>query len=437
MNSRSLKAVILLGVLAFIQRGDISGAGQPADGAVQEPIVSVEPSPIILVIPGFLEKPKIAFDLSGRFTLDTTGDAEFQRLLSRIGLNGYMVFAEAEIEARGETDLRRPEDWTGDGSLALKHGRVQRDGGLVLNAVNGEVVFSRVKIADGGPEWNEIIRGLSADLRLRAADGGYKRLNFENLKLDLVCNRGIIERIDLDLGMGDARIGGNGSADPRNPARIEFLAVPDVTGLPLEKVAPALGVNLPVTGPLTLSGRLRGRTGGPDALPGTLDGELDWSVGPGVLKNVGILGNLIARIFSVSSINAIFSGRLPRVLAARGLKFQTMQARTVFHEGMLDLKEFYFMSDAMTIKGEGTVDLIHKTLDIEGFMIPLATIDRKLRYVPIAGRKIANLTRLRIDVEGTWDNPTIRANPMRRIGRGLLNIIKKPKRLFRGSEKDN
>ncbi len=79
--------------------------------------------------------------------------------------------------------------------------------------------------------------------------------------------------------------------------------------------------------------------------------------------------------------------------------------------------------------------MIIENLDIEAFLIPLATMDKALQYIPIASQLLSDSTRIRIDIKGPWEDPEIHANPIKRIGKDILETIKKPKTFWKTSER--
>jgi uncharacterized protein YhdP len=155
-----------------------------------------------------------------------------------------------------------------------------------------------------------IARKGTAHLRFNVKQGRYNGMKFQNLKLDAVYERGVIKQYNLNFGVDDGRIVTNGSADLRDPERVEFVLRPKVTSLRLETVAPVLGIEqLPISGPISLTGQLRGRTGTTRDLLVSLDGNLETEMGPGNLTKIGKAGDIMAKILIITSVKSILSGR--------------------------------------------------------------------------------------------------------------------------------
>jgi len=69
---------------------------------------------------------------------------------------------------------------------------------------------------------------------------------------------------------------------------IPFKMDPDISALPLEKIASLSGIDkLPLSGPMSLKGRLRGHTVSSKELLASLDGDLNAEIGPGALNKIG------------------------------------------------------------------------------------------------------------------------------------------------------
>jgi len=283
----------------------------------------------------------------------------------------------------------------------------------------------------GKAELPPVARKLTADLHVQADRGQYKGLQFEKLKLDLLYKQGVIESYDVNFGIDKGQIATKGSADLRDLDRIRFTVDPNISALPLETVTPAIGIdNLPLNGPLTLKAQLRGRTGSTREILSSLNGKLEASLGPGSLNKVGKVGNIIAKLSSMAHISSLFSGRLFKDLSSQGIPFETITAQASFDKGTLNLSKFHFGSDAMTVDGQGTIDLINQNLNMEALLVPLATVDKALNYVPIVGETLEDMTKIQIDVEGPMEDPKIHTAEIKEIGKGIETGVKKPKSIL-------
>jgi uncharacterized protein YhdP len=288
----------------------------------------------------------------------------------------------------------------------------------------------------GKAELPPLARKLTADVQLQADRGQYKGMHFDKLQLDLLYTRGLIESVDLNAGVDKGNFASKGSADLRDLQHIGFTLNPDITALPLHAFAPALGVDtLPLSGPLTLKGQLRGRSGSREELLAGLAGTLDVSLGPGNLNKVGKIGDFFSKLFSVDKVAGLFSGRLFKDFSSRGIYFERISARPVFDKGTLDIDNLHFDSDVMTVDAQGTIDLIDEKLKMQALLVPLATVDDALNYVPLVGYALEDVSKVRIDVDGPLDDPRIRTEEVREIGKGIETEVEQPKTIMEGAGK--
>ncbi len=285
----------------------------------------------------------------------------------------------------------------------------------------------------GKAELPPLARKLSADVQLQADRAQYKGMHFEKLNMDLLYQQGLLKSFDLNAGMEKGQFATKGSADLRDLQHISFTLDPDISALPLAAIAPALGVDsLPLSGPLTLKGQLRGTTGSSGALLAGLAGKLDISLGPGNLNKVGKIGDFFAKLFSIDKIGALFSGRLFRDFSSRGIYFENITAQPVFDQGMLNIGNLHFGSDVMTVDAQGTLDMIDEKLKMQALLVPLATVDDALSYVPLVGHALEDVSKVRIDVDGPLDDPRIHTEEVREIGKGIETEVEQPGTILKG-----
>jgi uncharacterized protein YhdP len=270
-----------------------------------------------------------------------------------------------------------------------------------------------------------IARKGRAHLQFKARQGRYKGMKFQNLKLDAVYEHGVVKQYNLNLSIDDGRIVTNGSADLRDPERVEFVLSPKVTSLRPETVAPVLGIKqLPISGPISLTGQLRGRTGTTRDLLASLNGALKIEMGPGSLNKIGKIGDMMVHILSLTSVKSILSGRLIDNLTDKGLSYQTIKARTTFNKGNLELDNFRFESDAMNMDAQGSINLVDEQMNIEAELKPLRAVGTALGLVPVLGKSAEELTRIHLRLKGSLDNPKIGVV----LGEGVVDDVKGAKK---------
>jgi uncharacterized protein YhdP len=287
---------------------------------------------------------------------------------------------------------------------------------------------------NGKTELPPLARELTADLQVQADRGQYTGFQFQNLKLNLLYELGVIKSYDINIDTDDGNITAKGSADLRNLDHIPFSVNPDINALPLEKVAPLIGIDkLPLNGPMSLKGRMRGHTGSSKELLASLDGNLNAEIGPGILSKIGKAGDLFAKILSMTSIRGIFSGRMIEKLSSEGIPFQSIKTQTSFTKGTLNLNNLDFESEAMNVNSQGTIDLINQELMIEAILVPFQTVNNAFNFIPIVGETAADLTKIHIDIKGPLEDPKIHAAQIKELEK---DVAKEPVEILKDAEKN-
>ena len=101
----------------------------------------------------------------------------------------------------------------------------------------------------------------------------------------------------------------------------------------------------------------------------------------------------------------------------------------------MNLNQLHFVSDAMTVDSQGTIDLINQNLNIEALLVPLVIVDKALNYVPIIGKAVGDLTKIQIDVEGPLGDPKVYIAKAKEIRKRIETEVKKPKPKFENIRK--
>jgi len=264
------------------------------------------------------------------------------------------------------------------------------------------------------------LRKLTAELKARADRGQYKGLQFNNLQADLSYKHGDVKNYFLGANIDDGHIAAKGSADLRNLNRIAFTVEPDISKLPLNSVAPALGfAKLPIEGPLTLTGQLRGHTGSTEEILESLEGTLAPSIGPGHINKLGYATGIVAKMSVMTHMSSLFTGRLFKDLDGRGIPYESISAQCSFEKGTLAISKYHLNSDALAMDAEGKLNLRNMNVDIQAILVPMAAIDEGLHYIPLVGVALEAATKVRINIDGPLKHPEIHTAELRQLGEGI------------------
>ena len=158
----------------------------------------------------------------------------------------------------------------------------------------------------------------------------------------------------------------------------------------------------------------------------SLDGNVNAHIGPGQLNEIGRTGEMFAKLFSLVKVQNILFGRLGKDLRDKGLPFQKINAQTTFGKGTLNLAQADFHSDAIDAKCQGTIDFVNQRLNLNVFLKPMATVDKALQIVPLVGKAAESITEIRIDIEGSLEDPKIHAAPIKQFGEIIEDGLKAP-----------
>ncbi len=285
----------------------------------------------------------------------------------------------------------------------------------------------------GKTELPPMARKLTADIQVKVDQGRYRKLQFQKLNVTLHYVRGVVENYELIMfGPKNGQLKTKGSLDLRDLDHIAFVEDHDIQNLDLENIASVYKIEkLPITGPLSLKGQLKGHTGNAKELLGSLDGHLNMKMGPGHLKEVGKLGGLFSKIFSMASLQSIFSGRMLEDLSGDGIRYNIINADTTITKGSL-VNKIHLGSDAMNVDSEGTIDLVNETIKTKALLEPLATVNKALDFVPILGKAAGDLIKVRIDIEGPLENPKIQTSQVKQVGTAVKSVGEGTGDFFKG-----
>ena len=303
----------------------------------------------------------------------------------------------------------------------LRQEKAERSGEKSSKEAGGKGAHGPRLKANGKAELPAVARNMAARFRVKAEQGQYRDLRYQNLKLDAVYDRGVITQYDLSFDMEGGRVATKGSVDLRDPEHPTFTASQSITSLMVEKIAPVLGVlRDSVSGPISWSGELQGKAGSSEDLRASLHGNLQIQIGPGTITKIGRGGELMARMLSLASLRGILTASVFGDFANKGLPYQRIIAQASFDNGNMDLKDFRFESNALNLDAQGRINLVEERMDIRAKLKPLGMVTTVVGIVPLVGKVAASLTEIHLNVSGSLDDPQISLVP---AGLGVADAI--------------
>lgn len=162
----------------------------------------------------------------------------------------------------------------------------------------------------------------------------------------------------------------------------------------------------------------RGSTG---ELLQNLQGEIAFSSDTGMIHRA----NMLTKIFAFLNITEVFAGKVSG-LREKGFGYDSIRAHTVIKSGVLDFDEILVDGHTMKISGEGAVNLVNETLDLNLLVAPLKTFDRMVKNMPVVGYITGgSVLSAPVRITGSTADPQVRPLPPAAVGRGLMGILER------------
>ncbi|UCG14574.1 MAG: AsmA-like C-terminal domain-containing protein [Deltaproteobacteria bacterium] len=279
----------------------------------------------------------------------------------------------------------------------------------------------------GKPELPPFLRKLTAQLQADAKRGKYRGQEFQDLRLKATYQRGLLKNHQFQISIAGGRIQTTGNADLRNLERIPFTIVPAISAVRLESIAPLLGYDkVSAHGPLTMTGKVAGRTGRTQELLGSLRGQVAGDMGPGRLHKLDSAGDALFKILTFIKLKGIFSGKMTDDLEGKGIPYDSLNVGVSFQDGNMSVNKLALVTPALTLDGQGTVDLVNRQLNMSAHVKTLGTEDGVLSLVPVVGKAAEQLSDVYLDVDGSLEKPKIRVRPAEGVEKAVEGEAEAP-----------
>jgi len=165
----------------------------------------------------------------------------------------------------------------------------------------------------------------------------------------------------------------------------------------------------------------------------TLSGRATIYSENGVIKKM----NLLSKIFGLLNVYELLRGRVD--FKSEGFKYKKTGANFVIDNGVFRTDDYIIDSPAMVITGQGSLNLVDKTMKAKIAVSPLVTLDKVVSNIPMLKNILRDKERGFIyavyDVNGPIEDPEIKTGYIQTIGSLPLNILKGmiefPMNLFR------
>jgi len=170
----------------------------------------------------------------------------------------------------------------------------------------------------------------------------------------------------------------------------------------------------------SLSGNIEAQ-GPAEGLVQNLQGEISFSSDDGMIHR----SNILTKIFAFLNITEVFAGKVSG-LREKGFGYDTIRAHAAIKSGALNFDEILVDGHTMKVSGEGTVDLVNETVDLNLLIAPLKTFDRIVKKMPVLGYITGgSVLSAPVRIKGSTNNPEVVPLPPAAVGRGLMGILER------------
>ena len=184
-----------------------------------------------------------------------------------------------------------------------------------------------------------------------------------------------------------------------------------------------------MTGTLDLSGQVSGQ-GRFNELIAVLQGPLNVTFSNGTIQQDKVL----ARTLEVLNVTEIVKGRLPN-LSSEAFAYKKITVQGEFDQSKLLIRKLEMDGETLDALGEGEIDLVEQSVDLELLAAPFQTVDTVVKNIPGVNYLMAgSLVAIPVSIKGPLDDPQVKVMSATSIGSSLLRLgertIKSPLKLI-------
>ena len=179
-----------------------------------------------------------------------------------------------------------------------------------------------------------------------------------------------------------------------------------------------------MTGIISMQGELSAGGESTDEITRTAQGTMKITCQDGTLRKFSVL----SKVFSILNVSQLLKFQLPDMVSG-GMPFNKITSTFAFQDGIASTNDLFIDSDAMNISIVGKFNLVKNDLDLTIGVKPLQTVDKIVSHIPIVGwiltGKNRSLVTAYFEAKGNWENPQVRAIPVKALAGGVFNIFKR------------
>jgi hypothetical protein len=184
-----------------------------------------------------------------------------------------------------------------------------------------------------------------------------------------------------------------------------------------------------MTGTLDFSSKITAQ-GEAEDLVNNMQGPLEMTFTKGTIEQ----SKLLARTLEVLNVTEIVKGKLPD-LGSTGFIYSTINLQGSFQGEKLIIEKIHMDGETLDVLGQGEVNFIQGTVDVELMAAPFKTVDTVVKYIPGINYLLAGtLVTIPVSVKGNMTDPNVMVMSPSSVGSGLLKlgerVIKSPVKLI-------
>lgn len=150
----------------------------------------------------------------------------------------------------------------------------------------------------------------------------------------------------------------------------------------------------------------------------TLRGPLRMVLTDGVIEE----GRTLAKVLEVLNVTEIFRGKLPD-FSSKGFVYSAISVEGQFSGGKLLIDTLFMDGKTVEIAGQGEIDLIANTIDMDLMAAPFKTVDSIIKLIPGVNYLFGgSLIAIPMSVEGDLDDPVVQVMSADSMGSGLRRL---------------
>jgi uncharacterized protein involved in outer membrane biogenesis len=262
--------------------------------------------------------------------------------------------------------------------------------------------------------WNLPLRGT---VRFSADSISYGKLSAGPVRADINVDSNDIRAAVSEATLCGISLPGTVSV---SPADIKLDFSPAAEGQSINSSFSCLGSKIHATGTFNVKGQLMAQ-GTAKKLLQSLQGKVAYTANNGLIY----YDSVTVKILSFLSVNELVSGKLPDP-AIDGVPYSSITLKGTIKQGIINVSEYSVDGPVVDIAGQGSIDIVKKTLDLTVVVAPLTTTTAIVKNIPGVSYVMGGtLVTFPLHVYGPFDKVTVSYNPVTAVGEGIFGIMKR------------